>query len=108
MKSMPKRGTRLGSFLWPQVISRLSRHFLWQARQHWKSRNPPELRSSCSPGLLGGLFLFPLYQSPFLGHEGAVLGNWQCTHALKNVPGVRRKTTKLYRGGFHPLRPPVG
>lgn len=32
VKSMPKRGTRLGSFLWPQVISRLSRHFLWQAR----------------------------------------------------------------------------
>lgn len=34
-KSWPNSCRRPWSFLWPHWMASVSRHFLWQARQHW-------------------------------------------------------------------------
>lgn len=34
LKSWPKSCKRPCSFLWPHWMAKVSRHFLWQARQH--------------------------------------------------------------------------
>ena len=37
-KSMPNRCRRPWSFLWPHWMASVSRHFLWQASEHWASQ----------------------------------------------------------------------
>lgn len=38
-KSIPNRWSLPCSFLWPHWMASVSRHFLWQAREHWQRRH---------------------------------------------------------------------
>lgn len=108
---MPKRGTRLGNFLWPQVMSRFSRHFLWQARQHWNGRTDPRyglvVVQHCSGGWTWRISPVPptIKVPPTPRELLQASGIWWLTQGKKNMPCVMQRKKKhrtLQRGPSFP------